>query len=90
MTRRLAPGRYFVAVEARDGAHGNYVLSRLTRVITRASMVVNGARRATVSPGSSVQLTLRVTPAGAAPQAWWWSATTRSPAGCSTRATTRA
>ena len=27
MTRRLAPGRYFVAVEARDGAHGNYVLS---------------------------------------------------------------
>jgi hypothetical protein len=63
MTRRLRPGRYFVAVRARDGAHGAYVISRLGRVITRASMLVNGRRSTTVAPGQSVQLTLRVTPA---------------------------
>jgi len=63
LTRRLAPGRYFIAVRARDGAHGSYVLSRLARTITRATMLVDGARRTTVAPGDTVALALRVTPA---------------------------
>jgi hypothetical protein len=63
LTRRLSPGRYFVAVRSRDGANGGYVLSRLARVITRSRMLVDGARSATVAPGETVALTLRVTPA---------------------------
>jgi hypothetical protein len=62
LTRRLAPGRYFIAVRARDGAHGSYVLARLARAITRATMLVDGARRSTVAPGDTVALALRVTP----------------------------
>jgi hypothetical protein len=63
LTRRLTPGRYFIAVRARDGDHGNYALSRLARTITRATMLVNDHRSATVAPGETVALTLRVTPA---------------------------
>ena len=63
LTRRLAPGRYFIAVRARDGDHGSYVLSRLARIITRAQMRVDGGRSATVAPGDTVELALRVTPA---------------------------
>jgi hypothetical protein len=63
LTRRLAPGRYFIAVRARDGDHGSYVLSRLARTITSATMLVDGRRSATVAPGDTVALTLRVTPA---------------------------
>jgi hypothetical protein len=59
LTRRLSPGRYFVAVRARDGASGRYVLSRLARVITRSRMRVD---RATAAPGETVALTLHVTP----------------------------
>jgi hypothetical protein len=62
LVRRLPPGRYFIAVRARDGASGRYVLSRLARTITRARMLVDGARSATVAPGATVALTLRVTP----------------------------
>ena len=40
----LQPGRYYVAVRARDGAAGRYTLSRLARTITRARMTVNGGR----------------------------------------------
>ncbi len=61
--RRLRPGRYFVAVRARDGAHGGYALSRLARTITRSRMLADGSRRAHVAPGATVDLTLRVTPA---------------------------
>ena len=62
LTRRLRPGRYFLAVRARDGAHGGYVLSRLARVITRARMLVDGRRSTTASPAETVQLALEVTP----------------------------
>jgi hypothetical protein len=58
--RRLAPGRYFLAVRARDGANGSYVLSRLARTITRSRTLVS---RAALAPGGSVRLSLRVTPA---------------------------
>jgi hypothetical protein len=63
LERRLAPGRYFVAVRALDGARGRYVLRRLARVITRSDMSVEGGSRSTVPPGAAVGLELRVTPA---------------------------
>jgi hypothetical protein len=61
--RRLAPGRYFVAVRAVDGAGGRYTLRRLARVITRSQMLVDGGSSATIAPGGSVSLALDVTPA---------------------------
>lgn len=63
LTRRLRPGRYFIAVRARDGARGSYVLSRLARLITSSRMLVDGRRATTAAPGETVALTLRVTPA---------------------------
>jgi hypothetical protein len=61
--RRVASGRYFAAIRARDGAAGSYVLSRLTRTITRARVLVDGERRRTVDPGVGVTLDLAVRPA---------------------------
>ena len=63
LERRLAPGRYFVAVRALDGAGGRYALRRLARVITRSQMRVDGGSSATIAPGGSVGLALEVTPA---------------------------
>ena len=60
--RRLAPGRYFVAVRALDGAGGRYTLRRLARAITRSQMLADGGSRATIAPGGSVSLALDVTP----------------------------
>jgi len=60
---RAAPGRYFIAVRARDGATGRYVLRRLARTITSASTVVDGERSVTVAPGRTVSLGVVVTPA---------------------------
>ena len=63
LERRLAPGRYFVAVRALDGAGGRYALRRLARVITRSQMRVDGGSSATIAPGGSVGLALEVSPA---------------------------
>jgi hypothetical protein len=63
LTRRLRAGRYFIAVRARNGDHGGYVLSRLASVITRSRMLVDGKRSESVPPGRSVALQLRVSPA---------------------------
>lgn len=63
LERRLAPGRYFLAVRARDGARGRYVLRRLARVITRSRLSVDGGSSASVPPGAAVDLELEVTPA---------------------------
>ena len=62
LVRRLRPGRYYVAVRARDGAAGRYTLSRLARTITRARMTVDGRRHRTLAPGQTASLALRVTP----------------------------
>jgi hypothetical protein len=67
MVRRLHPGRYFVAVSARDGANGRYVLSRLARVITSARTLVDGRHGAAVAPGAAVALALQVRPAVTGP-----------------------
>jgi hypothetical protein len=63
LERRLAPGRYFLAVRALDGAAGRYVLRRLARVITSSDLSVEGGANATVPPGAAVGLALQVTPA---------------------------
>lgn len=60
--RRTGPGRYFLAVRARDGADGRYRLRRLARAVTRARTLVNGARSTTVAPGRAVVLGLDVDP----------------------------
>jgi hypothetical protein len=58
---KLKPGRYFAAVRARSGANGRYRISRLTRTITKTSVLVNGRRNADVLPGSSVTIRVGVT-----------------------------
>ena len=62
LERRLRPGRYFLAVRSEDGADGSYTLRRVTRAITRSSMLADGSRATTVGFGSSVALALDVTP----------------------------
>ncbi|CUR54385.1 exported hypothetical protein [metagenome] len=57
--RVVAAGRYYVAVEG----SGSYVLKRDSRTITRATLTFNGRKRATIRPGSTASLTLRVRPA---------------------------
>jgi hypothetical protein len=59
---RARPGRYFVAVRARDGANGRYTLRRLARDITRARTLVDGRRSTTVGPGRTVTVALDVAP----------------------------
>jgi hypothetical protein len=59
---RARPGRYFVAVRARDGANGRYTVRRLARAITRARALVDGRRSTTVAPGRTVTLGLDVDP----------------------------
>jgi hypothetical protein len=59
---RIRPGRYFLAVRARDGAGGRYVLSRLARTITRSRTLVDGRRSVSVPVGTTVDLGLRVSP----------------------------
>jgi hypothetical protein len=64
---RLKPGRYFAAVRSRSGADGRYSLSRLTRVITRTRVLVDGERDADVRPGRTVAIGVRVTPGESGP-----------------------
>ena len=63
----LAPGRYFAAVRSRSGSNGTYRLSRLTRTITRTQVRVDGRRKAEVTPGSTVDIGVKVTPAVGGP-----------------------
>lgn len=61
--RRVPAGRYFVAVQG----EGRYTLKRLSRTITDSKVTFNGRRDATVAPGTSVRLALRVRPAVSGP-----------------------
>ncbi len=56
--RRVSVGRYFVAVQGQ----GKYTLRRVSRTITKTVVGFNGRSSATVSPGSSARLTVRVSP----------------------------
>jgi hypothetical protein len=60
LTIRLSPGRYFAAARAEGYAHGRYHLSLLERRITTTTVLIDGARVATVSPGSSVSIGVSV------------------------------
>jgi hypothetical protein len=64
---RLKPGRYFAAVRSRSGADGRYTLSRLTRVITKTRVLVDGRRDADVRPGRTVAIGVRITPGESGP-----------------------
>jgi hypothetical protein len=64
---RLKPGRYFTAVRSRGGADGRYVLSRLTRVITRTRVLVDGERDADLRPGQTATIGVRVAPDASGP-----------------------
>lgn len=57
--RRIAAGRYYVAVEG----SGRYTLRRVSRTITSSTLRVNGRRTSTVAPGAAARLSLRVRPA---------------------------
>ena len=56
----LRPGRYLVAVRARNGAGGPYRLYRLARSETRTVLMIAGP---VFAPGSDVSLTATTTPA---------------------------
>ena len=57
--QRVAAGRYYVAVQG----SGRYVLRLSVRTITRASLRFNGRYAATMRPGPSARLRMRVRPA---------------------------
>lgn len=59
----VRPGRYYVAVEG----SGKYTLHRVSRTITDSVVRFNGQRATTVTPGSNVQMALRVSPAVSGP-----------------------
>lgn len=61
--RNVAAGRYYVAVQG----EGRYTLKRVSRTITKSSVLFNGKRKATVAPGSAARMALRVRPAVSGP-----------------------
>ena len=60
--RGLRPGRYFLAVRARDGSDAKYTLRRASRTITKSAIQVNGSRVTQVAPGTSVQVAVATSP----------------------------
>ncbi len=61
--RTVSAGRYFVAVQG----EGKYTLKRVSRTITTSRVTFNGRRSATVPPGSTTRLSVRVRPAVGGP-----------------------
>lgn len=67
LRRRLKPGRYYASVHAQGNAKGRYTLTRQSRAITTLRTTFGGRRRAHVSPGRTVALGVRLSPALAGP-----------------------
>lgn len=67
VSRRIAPGRYFVAVRTRNGAVGRYTLRRVSRTITRTTVTMNGERSTSAAPGQTVRLAAVVAPGASGP-----------------------
>jgi len=60
LTVRLGAGTFFAAVRADGGAHGGYRISLLERSTTTTTVLANGSRSATVSPGAAVSISVAV------------------------------
>lgn len=60
--RGLRPGRYFLAVRARDGSNAKYTLRRASRTITKSKIQVNEKRGARVAPGTTVRVGVVTSP----------------------------
>jgi hypothetical protein len=58
--RTMHPGHYFVAVVARDFSSGSFTLSRLSRSITRTTLLFDRTGFVQGSPGTSLQMTVDV------------------------------
>jgi hypothetical protein len=65
--RGLKAGRYFVAVRSESDRRVPYLLTRISRTITRSQLTINDAKHAQSSPGAAVRLGLSVTPAVSGP-----------------------
>ena len=63
----VRPGRFYAAVRSRTGANGSYVLSRLTRTITKTRVSIDGEHDAQSSPGSTVTIAVGVGPDASGP-----------------------
>ena len=63
----LHKGRFFVAVRSPAGATGDYRLLRASRTITKTTLRVDGAGRATAAPGDAAELSVTTTPAVSGP-----------------------
>jgi hypothetical protein len=61
----LSPGHYFVVVRAEPGRRGGYRLSLLIREITKTQALADGSSSATLRPGGTASVEIRVTPAAA-------------------------
>jgi len=61
----LSPGRYFVVVRAEPGRRGPYRLSLLIREITKTEALADGSNSATLRPGGTASVEMRVSPAAA-------------------------
>jgi hypothetical protein len=62
ITRTMSPGRYFIAVRARDFASGGFTLIRRSRTITRTVALIDGTRFVQVTPGMPLALTAALSP----------------------------
>jgi hypothetical protein len=67
LRRRLARGRYFAAVRARDHARGAYTLRRISRTITRTRIAIAGRTHARIAPGRPTIVSATVSPAVSGP-----------------------
>ena len=65
--RGLRPGRYFLAVRARNATAGRYTLRRSSRTITKSVIRIDGRRGAQVAPGRTVHVAVATSPRVAGP-----------------------
>ena len=67
INREIAPGRYFVAIQATAGTRGRYRLRRSSRTITRSSISISGVARARGRLGATLSVGVRLRPAVGGP-----------------------
>ncbi len=67
INREIAPGRYFVAIQAAAGTRGSYRLRRSSRTITRSTISISGVPRARGRLGATLTVGVRLRPAVGGP-----------------------